>query len=310
MSYNYDSFARDAYRAMVDIDASELKKTTLRLHMPIHADARMFIQEMLSQLGGAVLPPKDMWLQWCEERRKTLPSIIDENPSDPCFVNSYVFTDELFKQLESDAIVVTGNGTAYTGTLQVMRLKKGMRVFTNQGCASMGYDLPAAIGACFAMEKRPIILITGDGSIQMNIQELQTIAHHQLPIKIFILNNQGYLAIRTTQDTYFEGRHFGSSPESGVGVPDFCRIAQAYGLNVTRIASHSVLNDKLSEVLSTSGPCVCEVYMDPKQSLYPKLASIVKPDGRMISNPLEDMYPFMPRDKFEQCMLIPPLNQD
>jgi acetolactate synthase-1/2/3 large subunit len=204
-------------------------------------------------------------------------------------------------------MVVTGNGAAFTGTFQAMGIKKGVRVFANECCASMGYCLPAAIGACFSSGKRPIVLITGDGSIQMNIQELQTISFHKLPIKIFVLNNRGYHAIRMTQSTYFEGRHIGSGPEYGVGVADIGKIAEAYGLPSTRIDNESVLPGRIQEILSRPGPVLCEVPMDPNQTLNPKLSSVVTPDGKMVSKPLEDLYPFLDREKFHAAMIVKPL---
>ena len=309
ISYNYDAFARGAFRAMVDIDPAELKKPTLRLHLPIHADAGMFIREMLRQLGGARLAPKEEWLKWCRERRQTLPGILDDNPRNPRYVNSYSFADTLFRLLEPDSLVVTGNGSAYTGTYQVMHLKKGMRVFTNQACASMGYGLPAAMGACFARGRKPVVCITGDGSVQMNIQELQTVSFHRLPLKIFILNNRGFHAIRLTQDTYFEGRHVGSGPEYGVGVWNICKIAEAYGLSTARIENEDSLGEKIREVLSRPGPVLCEIMMDPDQTLFPKLSSVVGPGGKMISKPLEDMFPFLDRERFRSAMIIDPLEE-
>jgi acetolactate synthase I/II/III large subunit len=307
ISYNYDAFARAAFRAMVDIDPAELQKPTLRLHMPVHADARFFIEEMLRQLDGATLAPKESWLTWCKRQKSELPTILEDNPSRPEYANSYHFAHKLFERLQAGDLVVTGNGTAYTGTFQVMQIKQGVRVFTNQACAAMGYDLPSAIGACIARDKKPVILITGDGSLQMNIQELQTVAHRRLPVKIFVLNNNGYLAIRITQDTYFDKRHFGSAPEGGLTLPDIRKIAAAYGLPTAVITRDADMEPTIAHVLSTDGPCLCEVFMDPAQTLYPKLSSVVKPDGTMVSRPLEDMYPFLPREQFARSMIIPPL---
>jgi acetolactate synthase-1/2/3 large subunit len=309
IGYNYDAFARAAFRAMVDIDPAELQKPTLRLDLSVQADTRLFIEEMLEQLGGETLPPKQSWLSWCEQQKSGLPTILQDNPSSPEYVNSYLFAQKLFAKLKSGDLVVTGNGTAYTGTYQVMQIKQGVRVFTNQACAAMGYDLPAAIGACIARGKKPVVLITGDGSLQLNIQELQTVVQHRLPIKIFALNNNGYLAIRITQDTYFGKRHFGSAPEGGLTLPNIRAVATAYGLPTVLMANEVAIEPALAEVLSSEGPCVCEVLMDPRQTLYPKISSVVKPDGTMVSRPLEDMYPFLPRDVFARSMIIPPLNE-
>lgn len=310
ISYNYKAFARDAFHAMVDIDEAELRKPTLNIHMPIHSDASIFIEEMLHQLSGSTIGKKQNWISWCEERKHILPTVFQDNTKNAEYVNSYVFADVLFKALKKNSIVVTGNGTAYTSTFQIMQIKKGVRVFANQGCASMGYDIPAAIGACFASDKSPVIVITGDGSIQMNIQDLQTIVFHKLPIKIFVLNNNGYLAIRTSQDTYFEGRYFASNPESGVSCPDICRIAEAYGIKTARICTENNLSNDILNILNTSDAVVCEVMMDPKQTLYPKLSSEVKPDGSMVSKPLEDMYPFISREDFKRNMIIKQIDED
>ena len=170
----------------------------------------------------------------------------------------------------------------------------------------MGYDLPAAIGACFANGKKRVICIAGDGSIHLNIQELQTIMHHRLPIKIFVLNNDGYLAIRTTQDAYFGGHYVASDSSSGVTLPDYVKIAEAYGLSTDRIATHDRMETTIQSVLAHPGPVLCEVKMSPVQTLYPKLASEIRPDGTMVSKPLEDMYPFLDRQEFMENMLIKP----
>lgn len=310
IGYKYDAFARNAYRVIVDIDENELKKPTLHSNMQIHSDAKRFIEEMLHQLGDAKIKLKHKWINWCKERKCTLPNIFQDNSNNPKYVNSYVFADTLFKLIKPESLVVTANGTAYTGTFQIMHLKKGIRVFANQGCAAMGYDLPAAIGACFARNKRPVVVITGDGSIQMNIQELQTIAFHRLPIKIFVLNNNGYLSIRTTQDTYFKSRYFASSPVSGLTCPDICRVARAYGLKTAKIINERNLSKRISQIINTPGPIVCEIHMDPKQTLYPKVSSKVKPDGSLVSKPLEDMYPFLSREEFKRNMIIKPLDED
>lgn len=306
IGYNAEAFARAAYRAAVDIDRAELYKPTLFPHMRIHADAKMFIEEMLTQLGNRPCQGKRQWLDWCRERKSTLPSVLQDNPSNCEYVNSYTFGDVLFKLLEPGSLVVIGNGTAYTGTFQVMHIKRGVRVFTNQGCASMGYGVPAAFGACVGRNKDPVILITGDGSIQMNIQELGTIAFHKFPIKIFVLNNEGYLAQRITQDTYFQGRYVGSDRKDGVYYPNISRVAEAYGLKTVKLDKEEDLSTKIRQVLDMPGPVLCEVLLSPKQTLYPKLSSDVKPDGTLVSKPLEDMYPFLTREEFRRIMIIEP----
>lgn len=307
ISYSYDTFAREAYKIMVDIDPDELKKPTLKIDLPIEADAKLFIDELLRQLGSARPARKNAWLDWCAERRVTVPGVLADNPANPRYVNSYVFADQLFKLLKAGDQVVTGNGTAYTSTFQAMKIKSGVRVLANQGCASMGYDLPAAIGACIARGKKQVILITGDGSLQMNLQELQTIMTYKLPIKIFVLNNGGYLAIRATQDAYFNGRYIASGPAGGVVCSDILKIGRAYGLKTIRIKTEKNLAVGLKKTLRTRGPVICEIMMDPKQTLLPKVSSAAGPDGRLVSLPLEDMFPFIDRETFNRIMIVPPV---
>ena len=310
ISYNYSAFAREAFRIMVDIDKDELDKPTLDIHMKIHSDAKLFLTCMLKEIGDEKLEKKDKWISWCDKVRTNLPSVLEDNLANQEFVNSYSFADNLFKSLDKGDLVVTGNGTAYTSTFQIMHINEGVRVFANQACSSMGYDIPAAIGACIASNKNPVILITGDGSIQMNIQELQTIVHYQLPIKIFVLNNNGYLAQRKTQDAYFNGFYVGSESGSGVSCPDICRIADAYGIKTFKIKDEKSMKEVTTMILRMHEAVLCEVFMDPEQSLLPKLSSSVSRDGKMRSRPLEDMYPFVLRDKFRENMIIQPIDDE
>jgi acetolactate synthase I/II/III large subunit len=187
-------------------------------------------------------------------------------------------------------------------------VKEKQRIFWNSGCASMGYDLPAATGACIASGRKETICITGDGSIQMNIQELQTIAHHRLPMKIFMLNNNGYISVKQTQDAYFNGRHVACDAASGVSFPDIRKVAEAYGLGTALIEHHEGLRKKIDGVLAAVGPVLCEVRLCD-YAFSPKLSSEAKPDGRIISKPLEDMYPFLPREEFYSNMIIEPLKE-
>lgn len=292
-TYNYTDFGRNAYKIMVDIDNAELNKPTVKINLKINSDLNLFINILLEKLDKLQIPDFSPWIEWGTNLKRKLPSMLDDNPSNPQFVSSYLFVDRLFNLLPDDAMVVTGNGTAYTCTLQAMKIKKGMRVFCNQGCATMGYDLPAAIGACIGKDKKDIILITGDGSIMMNLQELQTIFAYQLPIKIFILENNGYVAMRTTQTAFFDKRFVGESPDSRLFLPRFEKIAPAFGLKYARIECEDNIDQKLTEVLNETGPIICEIKMDPDQTLYPKVASMKTPEGKMISKPMEEMFPFI-----------------
>jgi acetolactate synthase-1/2/3 large subunit len=200
--------------------------------------------------------------------------------------------------------MVAGNGSACVVLFQAGKVKENQRIFWNSGCASMGYDLPAAIGACFANDKKDVVCLAGDGSLQMNIQELQTVAYHQLPIKLFVLNNNGYVSIRQTQDSFFDARYVGCDSHSGVSFPDTVKIAQAYGLATEIIDSHHDLKGKIGRILDKPGPVVCDVRLSADYKFEPKLSSERKPDGRIVSKPLEDMYPFLDREEFKENMLV------
>jgi acetolactate synthase-1/2/3 large subunit len=306
ISYNFDAFAREAWKIAVEIDPAELRKPTLKLDQPIHADARAFLEEMKVQLLGRPLARKGSWLEWCRERRRRYPSVTAQHRSRERSVDPFHFVDVLSEQLPEGEVIVLADGLANTVTFQAIRLKRGQRLFTNSGCAAMGYDLPAAIGACFANGKKRVVCIAGDGSIQLNIQELQTIVSHGLPVKIFLFANDGYASIRGTQESYFGGRLMGADSSSGVTIPDMQKLAAAYGLRTSLVSSHEGLSGHIREALETPGPFLCELRLDPAQGHLPRLQSEVGPDGNLVSKPLEDMWPFLERGEFMENMLIKP----
>lgn len=305
ISYNWKAFAREAFVVMVDADAAELKKPTLRVSLPVHADLKDFFRVMLSrQIPSATVAHRE-YLAWCKERVARYPVVLPEYREVRDSVNPYVFMERLWAQLPENELTVTGDGTACVMSFQAAHLKKGQRLYTNSGCASMGYDLPGAIGACLSMGRKRIINIAGDGSIMMNLQELQTIATHRLPIKIFVLNNRGYHSIRQTQHNYFADNIVGCGTESGLAFPDFGKLARAFELPFQRAATHPELDSAIEATISGDGPRLCEILLDLNQQFAPKLASRKLEDGRMISSPLEDLAPFLPRDEFQSNMLIP-----
>ena len=304
VSYAYDLLAPKAFKVMVDIDLAEMQKPTLNIDMPIHVNLSEFIDKMLVALEGEnELPKFEKWIKWGRNIEDKIPTLFDDNPDCEGYANSYKFADELFKQLHDGDVVVTGNGTAYTCTYQAMQVNEGVRVFANQGCAAMGYGLPASIGACVSNENGKTICVTGDGSIQMNLQELQTIVTYKLPLKLFVLENESYLAIKTTQKAFFKGNFTGSNPASGVVCPDLKRIAEAYGIPFVRVSSNEALESTISEVLNAEGAMICEVKMHPEQTLFPKSASFMdKKTGKMSSAPLEKMAPFMSDELQAECV--------
>ncbi len=317
ISYAWDAFARHAFKIVVDADRAELQKPTVKVDLPVHADLGDFLRAALKTARDKRYTPSNDhagWLEWCKARVAKYPVTLPEYwnvPKGEEAVNPYCFVDSLFKELDENELVVTGDGTACVVTFQAARIKKGQRLFTNSGCASMGYDLPAAVGAWFSTlpEKRAkrIICLAGDGSIQMNLQELQTLVTHKIPAKIFVLNNQGYHSIRQTQRNYFPDNIVGCGTESGLGFPSFEKLAFAYGIPYRKIGSHDALKAAIRETLDQDGPQLCEVFLDLNQQFAPKLASRKLPDGRMVSSPLEDLAPFLPREELKGNMLVPML---
>ncbi|UCV15901.1 thiamine pyrophosphate-binding protein [Quatrionicoccus australiensis] len=307
-SYNTAAFARHAEVIQVDIDPAELKKPTYRPQHGLVADVRPLLAELAQQAAASGHAPRRFadWLAWCKKRQARYPGVTPQQREYHGKINPYHFVDTLFSHLADDDIVACGNASACIVPFQTAKLKKGQRLFSNSGSASMGYDLPAAIGAWYgALASRStqqrVICLAGDGSLQLNIQELQTVAFHQLPIKIFVLNNRGYLSIRSSQNNFF-GRVMGESPSSGVSFPDFCKVAQAYGLPASRL-NQAAFDEEIERILATPGPHLCEVILDDTQGFEPRMSSRQLSDGRIVSPPLEDMYPFLSPEELAENML-------
>ena len=307
ISYNYKAFAREAMKIVVDIDPAELEKPTLKIDVPIWQDAKRFIVDLLKGIENHDIGYKDNWLKKCLEYKAKYPNITPEREDVKKFVDSYYFFKKLSNLTKDGTIFAFGNGTACMSSYHSFDVKPNQRVIVNSGCGSMGYGLPAAIGACFGNNKKSIICVTGDGSIQLNIQELQTIVHYKLPIKIFVLYNEGYISIRNTQKKFFNGFFVGANKESGISCPDMIKIAKAYGISTLTIKNHEELEYKIKKALSYPEAILCEVNINPEEKMYPKLSSEKKEDGTIVSKPLEDMYPFLDRDEFKRNMIIKPI---
>jgi acetolactate synthase I/II/III large subunit len=315
VGYEYRAFAREAFRIVVDIDEAELAKPTIFPDLAVHSDVGFFVDELLDAAVAEPLAPHADWLAWCHERRRRYPVILPEYRRRGEPVNAYVFVAELARRLDEGDVIVCANGTACVAPFQAFAVRPGQRLIANSGTAGMGYDLPAAVGAAFALRGAAagagpragrVICLAGDGSIQMNLQELQTIVCHQLPVKIFVFDNAGYVSIRQTQDSLFDGRRVGEGPRSGVTFPDMVAVAEAYGITATRVTRHDELDEAIGAALVSSGPALVDVIMDPDQVFAPKVVAEKLPDGRLVSKPLEDMYPFLPRDEFADNMIVPP----
>ena len=310
ISYNWKSFARAAYKVMIDIDEAELNKPTLEIDLPVHADLKDVLRSLLSQYSGETPAPHREYLDWCAERRHKYPVVLPSYRGGKDGINPYAFVVALFSALPEDECVVSGDGTACVVSFQAAQLKKGQRLYTNSGCAPMGYDLPAAVGASIASDKGRVVCLAGDGSIQMNLQELQTIVTHRLPIKIFILNNQGYHSIRQTQQNFFPDNIVGCGTESGLGFPSAEKIAATWGIPFHRAKSDKELPISVQETLTGDGPQICEIILDLNQAFAPKLSSRRLDNGTMITSPLEDLSPFLPREELHANMLITSLEPE
>jgi acetolactate synthase-1/2/3 large subunit len=304
VSYNWQSFAREAFKIQVDVDLAELHKPTVRPDLGIHCDLKVFLREMLRQLEAEPGKPQHhaAWLAWCRERVGRYPVVCEKYrvPGPP--LNPYHFVERLFASLADDDVVVSGDAAACIVPYQAGRLKLGQRLISNSGAASMGHDLPAAIGAAVGRDGKRVICLAGDGSIQLNVQELQTIVHHHLPVKIFVLENGGYLSIRQTQANFF-GRLTGESVQSGVSFPDMARIAAAYGIPAVEMDCAGHL-DGIAALLDAPGPSLAVIHLDPSQEFEPRLKSRQLPDGTLVSPNLEDMYPFLDPAELESNLLI------
>ena len=302
VSYNWRSFAPKARRIMVDIDAAELDKPTLAIDQKVQADLASFLPAFDAMTVGWQ-PAHEGWLAWCRTRLARYPVVLPEYWNKPEPVNPYCFVQRLFEQLREGDVVVCGDGTACVTTFQAAAVRANQRIFHNSGCASMGYDLPAAIGTAIA---RPdldrVVCLAGDGSIMMNLQELQTIVGLNLPIKVFVLNNAGYHSIRQTQSSFFKGRIVGCGTDSGLSFPDFAKVATAFGMPFVRCQRHDELQDAIGRTLSHDGYAMCEIALDLEQQFAPKLSSRKFEDGSMVTSSLEDMAPFLSREELAENM--------
>lgn len=302
VSYNWQSFAREAYKIWVDIDEVEMNKPSVKADMKVLANLSDLLPLLTKEKYPVPTKDHQDWLLWAKERQTRFP-IVQEEYWENEKVNPYCFMQELFKQLDENQIVITGNGSACVVGFQTAYLKKNQRLWTNSGCATMGYDLPASIGAHKA-SGQDIVCLAGDGSIMMNLQELQTISANKLPIKIFIINNNGYVSIFQTHRNFFNGVEVGGGPKSGVTFPTFKKLASAFDFTYFTIKKHDELKNIISKAISIQGPIVCEVMVDEHQSFAPKLGAKQHPDGRITSPALEDLSPFLPREELKKNMII------
>ena len=284
-----------------------MNKPGIGIDIKINVDAKYFFSEILLQTKLDSIPDFREWIKKCNEWKDKYPVVLSSYKKEKP-VNSYYFTEKLCNSTTKDDMVLVDTGSCFHVVCQAWMIKKGQRFLTTGGLSSMGY-WAAVLGACLANNRRRTIVVTGDGSFQMNIQELATIKHYNLPVKIIIFNNNGYLLIRHTQRNYMEGRFLGEGPDSGVWCPDSLRIAEAYGIKGVRIDSVENIDEKIEEVMNFNGPVICDVMTPEWQLLIPRVASEKQADGTLVSKPLEDMYPFLDRKEFLENMMVNPLNE-
>lgn len=298
IGYTHYDFAKNAFKAVVDIDPRELIKPTVQIDLPINADVSEFLDRM-NEIDYTPVEEHKNWIEWCRDLLFRYPTVRKEYHNSE-ILNPYVFIDKLFDHLNDSDRIICGNGSACVITFQAAKIKQGQRMFTNSGCAAMGYGFPAAIGVAVSDNSNRTICIDGDGSVMMNIQELATMAYNKLNIKLFIINNNGYLSIRQTQRNLFKPPFIGIDDDSGICFPDFEKLAEAFGIKYFKLDNEKTANSVYEDVLNYDGPCICEAVVDPNQNFEPKSSSKVLPDGRIVSPSLDDMAPFLDRDEFEK----------
>jgi acetolactate synthase-1/2/3 large subunit len=301
VGHNPEEFGRHAYKFMVDIDEKELNKPGVNIDTKICMDCREFIVGLTEYLSGKDIPDFSEWTGVCNNWKRKYPVVQSEYKNEKP-VNSYYFIDKLSSLAGNDATILVDTGSCFHVACQTWKIKKGQRYLTTGGISSMGYWV-AGIGACLAHDRKETIVITGDGSLQMNIQEFATIKHNKLPIKVFILNNNGYLLIRHTQRNFMEDRFIGESPKTGVWCPDSLEIAKAYGIKGVRISGADDIEDKIKEALSYDGPVICDVTTPEWQLLVPRVSSDKLSDGSLVSREYSDMFPYLSREEYQKNMI-------
>ena len=303
-AFNPQNFAPFAKKVIVDIDQHEIDKLDMEIAIPIHADAKTFLNTLIDdvKLGNA---DWNNWIKQCQMWKEKY-SVNDNKPfPEVGEISHYHFTDALSQMLPPNIIISTGSsGLGIEGFYTVFRNKEGQRIYLTSGLGAMGYGLPSAIGACFANNKKPMVLIEGDGSLQLNIQEMATLSAFNLPICLIIINNKGYASIRNTQRNYFEGRYVGTGPEAGLMLPDIEKVAATYNIPYIQITDASKINKKLSQAIEQTWPLIVDIHLTANEVLTPKVSAILQPDGSILSMPLEDMSPLLPIETMEKEMII------
>lgn len=305
IGYDYKQFARAAKKIIIDIETNAHKKKTIDIDALIMSDAKIFLDQLLKKLEKSNITQYAAWLKKCTQWKHQYPVCLPEYANTKEGINIYSFVDKLSELSAEGDIFISDAGSAFYAVSQAIQLtKNNQRYIPSSAMATMGYSLPAAIGVSAATGDKRVLAVTGDGSFQQNIQELQTLLTYRLPVKLFVLNNNGYLSIRASQKNYFNERYIGESPISGVEIPDTLKICEAYGIPVSRVSNLPDLEAAIKNAFATQGPYVLDVMTPPHQAIIPTVSSVVNADGSMSSRPLEDMAPFLDRDEYFKNMII------
>ncbi len=306
IGYDYKQFARAALKIVVDIDVTSHRKKTIKIDHLVQSDALLFLSAISDEIiNGSLAKQNDGWLARCVNWKRTYPVCLPEYADVKDAINIYSFVDVLSKLSGPGDFFIADAGSAFYAVSQGIHLnKKNQRYIPSSAMATMGYSLPAAIGVCAAINNQRVLAITGDGSFQQNLQELQTVLHYKMPIKLFIINNDGYLSIRASQKNYFNERYIGEGPISGVTMPDTQKICDAYGIASSKVSDLKFLEVEIQKALDYEGPYVLEIMSPPNQLIIPTVSSRLNSDGTMTSRPLEDMAPFLSREEYLGNLMI------
>jgi len=310
IAYQSKFFAHNAKKIIVDVDVNEIHKLGIDIEYKVDLDCKIFLNELLTKINEIDIDTSK-WLTHCKKTYEKYPICLPEYYKQKDFVNNYVFIEELSKHLPENSLIVPGSsGACSEVTMQAIKIKPGTRIFNSEGLGSMGFGIPAAIGACLAADKQETICIDGDGGFVMNMQELELVNRYKLPIKFFVLNNDGYGSIKTTQTNHFGGRLVASDPSSGLTLPDISKIADAFDIPHVKIFDNDMLCHLMEKILNTDGPLMIEVMIDPKHRTAPKASVYKTKDGLFATRPMEDLAPFLSREEFESEMMVPIINCD
>lgn len=301
VGYETDLFAPNAKKILVDCDVAQLEHSWIKLDLKVNSDLKVFMPELCKKLEEIKYSYDFIkWVNKIKEYRKKYPTVTEEIINKGKYVDSYYFFERLSHYMNSDDVLVTDQGATFYSITTAFKVKKGQLAFTNGGFSPMGYGLPASVGCCFGKNVNRVVSVNGDGGLQLNIQEFQTIIHNKLNIKVFVFSNDGYLSIKHTQNNFFNGHFVGSDPASGLTCPNIIKIGEAYGFKTFQIKNHKETDKIIDIAMDTDGPVLIEVMVDPMQPYYPKVTSVKLPDGSFKSQPLDNMWPFLSEEEMEE----------